>query len=236
MTTRYLVWEEPHRQHLHHIGNKMAASNSNNANKEPRIRTIIRFMDAVRQENTEQAVQLLHPHSAGDRRSLVTTTMLLIPSSEKTIRSVIQSLYLNNKSASDEDKKEAAELVLRTEAYRLIYNTVIDSSPLLLAIKQGSVDAVRSLLQQLPREEAVKLMINRPEVKSIISSKLTNTVYEKKITDNIRNNYTLTDGQWHNILAGFSTPIQEAIDALSNVRGYFSCLQFAAAKGSPYNK
>ena len=164
----------------------MAASNSNI--KEPWVRTLIRFMNAVREENTEQAVQLLRPHSAYYRESIVFYTTLLIPSSEKTIRSVIQSVYLNYNSASDEDIKEAAELVLETESYRLIYNTVIESSPLLLAIKQGSVDEVRSLLQQIPREEAVRLMINTPEVKSIISSKLTNSEYEHKLTDDIRNN------------------------------------------------
>ena len=128
---------------------------SENDKEEPLMKKFIRFMNAVRQENTEQAVQLLRPHSAIDRATLILQTMLLIPSSEKTIRSVIQSEYLNNKSASDEDIKEAAVLVLRTESYRLIYNTVIESSPLLLAIKQGSIDDVRSLLQQLPRGEVV---------------------------------------------------------------------------------
>ena len=206
----------------------MAASNSNI--KEPQERTLIRFMNAVREDNTEQAVQLLRTHYAYYRRFILIFTTLAIPSSEKTIRSVIQYEYLNNKSASVKDIREAAGLVLKAESYRFIYNTVIESSPLLLAIKQGSVDEVRSLLQQLPREEAAQLVISRPDVKSIISSKLTNSEYENKLTDDIRNNYTLTDEQWPNISSGI---IQEAIDALSNFRGYFSCLQFAAARGSP---
>ena len=144
----------------------MAASTD--TTKEPVMRTLIRFINAVRQENTEQAAQLIRPHSASDRWDIVLITTLLIPSSEKTIRSVIQSEYLNNKSASDEDIEEAAWLVLRTESFRLMYNTVIESSPLLLAIKQGSVDEVRSLLQQLPRKEAVKLIINGPDVQSAV--------------------------------------------------------------------
>ena len=77
--------------------------------KEPVMRNLIRFMHAVRQENTEQAVQLLRPHSANDRLCIVLYTTSLIPSSEKTIRSVIQSEYLNNKSASYEDIEEAAD-------------------------------------------------------------------------------------------------------------------------------
>ena len=125
------------------------------------------------------------------------------------------------------------DLVLYTESYRLIYNTVIESSPLLLAIKQGSDVEVRSLLQQLPREETVRLIINGPDIKSILSSKLTKTEYEKKITDEVRINYTLTDEQWHIILSALSNTIQDAIDALSNLTKLLSCLQLAAARGSP---
>ena len=156
----------------------MAASTD--TTKEPRTRTLFRFMNAVRQENTEQAVQLLRPHSADDRLGIVFSTTLLIPSSEKTLRSVIQSEYLNNKSASDEDINEAAALVLCTESLRLVYNIVIESSPLLLAIKQGSVDEVRSLLQQLPRDEAVRL-INGPDVQSAVLSILNGAKYEEKL-------------------------------------------------------
>ena len=156
----------------------MAASTD--TTKELVMRTFIRFMNAVREENTEQAVQLLRPHSASERRFIVVHTILLIPSSEKTIRSVIQSEYLNNKSASYEVIEEAAALLLRAESLRLIYNTVIESSPLLLAIKQGSVDEVRSLLQQLPRDEAVRL-INGPDVQSAVLSILNGAKYEEKL-------------------------------------------------------
>ena len=134
----------------------MAATGKNI--EEPWLRTQIRFMHAVRQENTEQAAQLLRPHSADDRKFALNFTTLLIQSSEKTIRSVIQSEYLNNKSALYEDIKEAAELVLLTASIRLKYNTVKEYSPLLLAIKQGSVDEVRSLLQQLPRDPPEKTL------------------------------------------------------------------------------
>ena len=71
--------------------------------EEPWLRPLIRFMHAVRQENTKQAVQLLRPHSDDQRRDIITRTTLLIPSSEKTIRSVIQSWYWDNKPESDED-------------------------------------------------------------------------------------------------------------------------------------
>ena len=80
-----------------------------------------------------------------------------------------------------------------TESLRLMYNTVIESSPLLLAIKQGSVDEVRSLLQQLPREEAMTLIINGPDVIPFYSPNRV-TDYKEKLVDSLRNNYTLTDG------------------------------------------
>ena len=70
--------------------------------------------------------------------------------------------------------------MLSTESLRLICNTVIESSPLLLAIKQGSVDEVRSLLQQLPRDEAVRL-INGPDVQSAVLSILNGAKYEEKL-------------------------------------------------------
>ena len=210
----------------------MAASNSNTV--EPLMRTIIRFMNAVREENTEQAVQLLRPHSARDRLKIVLFTMSLIPSSEKTIRYVIQSKYLNNKSALYEDIKEAAELVLGTESFRLIYNTVIESSPLLLAIKQGSVDEVRSLLQQLPREEAVRLIINKPDVQSAALSIVNDADIEEKLTDEIMRNYTLTDEQVTIIFsAGFSEIIKNVIGWLTKVSELLSYLVLAAARGSP---
>ena len=209
----------------------MASSNSKI--KEPQERTFIRFMNAVRKENTEQAVQLLRPHSARDRATFILYTVLLIPSPEKTIRSVIQSEYLNNKSASDEDIEGATELALWIESFRLIYNIVIESSPLLLAKKQGSVDEVRSLLQQLPREEAVRLIIDGTDVESITSCKLTITEYENKLIDDIRGNYTLTGEQWPNILAELSNIIQETIDALSEFKGLCSGLVLTAVRGSP---
>ena len=200
------------------------------------MRTLIRFMNAVRQENIDQAVQLLRPHSAGDRRSIVVFTELLIPSSEKTIRSVIQSEYLNNKSASDEDIEEAAWLVLRTESFRLMYNTVIESSPLLLAIKQGSVDEVRSLLQQLPRGEAVKLIINIPDVKSAVLSivNCAKSKFGEKLRDEIMRSYPLTDEQLTIIfLTGLSKHIKNVISVLTRCSVLLSCLVLAAAKDSP---
>ena len=156
-------------------------------------KTLIKMLHAVRQEDTQQALQLLHLHSGRDRRGIALSTTLLIPSSEKTIRSAIQTEYLNNQPASGEEIKEAADLGMKAEAYRLLYDTVIESSPLLLAVKQGSVDEVRSLLLQLPRDDAVKLILSGPDVKSILSSKLIDTDYEKKIADGVRNNYTLID-------------------------------------------
>ena len=210
----------------------MAASNSNI--KEPVMRTLIRFMNAVRKENTEQAAQLLRPHSAVERCCIVEYTSLLIPSSVKTIRSVIQSVYLNNKSASDEDLKEAAESVLWTESYILIYSTVIEYSPLLLAIKQGSADEVRSLLQQLPREEAVRLIINGPDVQLSVLSIANEAKYEEKVTDKIRRNYTLTDEQLTVIISfGLSELIKDAISMPTEFSALLSCLALAAARGSP---
>ena len=79
----------------------MAATGKNI--EESWLRTQIRFMHAVRQENTKQAIQLLRPHSDVQRRDILTRTTLLIPSSEKTVRSVIQSWYWDNKPESDED-------------------------------------------------------------------------------------------------------------------------------------
>ena len=136
----------------------MAADSDNT--KEPWWRTSFRFMNAVRLENTEQAVQLLRPHSAVDRRSIVICTMILMPSSEKTIRHVIQSPYLYNESASDEDIIEALPLVLRTESRGLVYNMMIESSPLRSAIKQGDVDEVKLRLQRLPRIEAMNIILS----------------------------------------------------------------------------
>ena len=210
----------------------MAASNSNI--EEPLGRTTIIFMNAVRQENTEQAVQRLRPHSADDRLGIVFSTTLLIPSSEKTLRSVIQSEYLNNKSASDEDINEAAALVLCTESLRLVYNIVIESSPLLLAIKQGSVDEVRSLLQQLPRDEAVRLIIDGPDVQSAVLSIVNGTKYDERLTDEIRRNYTLTDEQVTVITSpGLSKIIiKDVISELTDFSELFSCLVLAAARDS----
>ena len=68
-----------------------------------------------------------------------------------------------------------------------MYNTVIESSPLLLAIKQSSVDEVRSLLQQLPREEAMTLIINGPDVIPFDSPNRV-TDYKEKLVDSLRNN------------------------------------------------
>ena len=190
------------------------------------MRTLIRFMNAVREENTEQAAQLLRPHSADDRLGIVVQSILLVPSSEKTIRSVIQSVCLNNKSAS------AAGLVLSTESFRLMYNTVIESSPLLLAIKQGSVDEVRSLLQQLPREEAVRLIINGPQAAVLLI--VNDAEYEEKLTDEIRRNYTLNDEQVTVITStGLSKIIKHVISWITKYRVLFSCLLLAAARGSP---
>ena len=208
----------------------MAAATGNI--KEPLGRTLIRFMNAARQENTEQAVQLLLPHSADYRLGMVFCTTLLIPSSEKTIRSVLQSEYLNNKSASDGDIEKAAKLVLCTESFRVVYNTVIESSPLLLAIKQGSVDEVRSLLQQLPREEAVRLIINRPQAAVLLI--MNDAEYEEKLTDEIRRNYTLNDEQVTVITStGLSKIIKHVISWITKYRVLFSCLLLAAARGSP---
>ena len=151
----------------------------------------------------------------------------------ETIRSVIQSEYLNIKSASVKDIREAAGLVLKAESYRFIYNTVIESSPLLLAIKQGSVDEVRSLLQQLPREEAVRLIINGPDVQSAVLSIVNDAEYEEKLTDKIRRNYTLTDEQVTVITStGLSKIIKHVISWITKYRVLFSCLLLAAARGS----
>ena len=196
-------------------------------------KTLIKMLHAVRQEDTQQALQLLHLHSGRDRRGIALSTTLLIPSSEKTIRSAIQTEYLNNKSASGEEIKEAADLGLKAEAYRLLYDTVIESSPLLLAVKQGSVDEVRSLLLQLPRDDAMKLILSGPDVKSILSSKLIDTDYEKKIADDVRNNYTLIDEHLAVIiLARLSNTIQKVIDRLSEFSVLLSCLVLSAVRGS----
>ena len=158
-------------------------------NKEPPWRTNIRFTHAVRQENTEHAVQLLRPHSTDDRWEIIITTMIQIPSSEKTIRSVIQSVYLNNKSASDENIEAAAGLVAWTESLRLVYNMVLEFSPLLLAIKQGDVDKIRLLLQQLPRKEAMNISFKGPDAKSILSMKTNFTEYAERLYNEILSKY-----------------------------------------------
>ena len=170
----------------------MAAASTENI-EEPVRRTLIRFMNVVRQENTELAVQLLRPHSADDRMFVVHFTMALVPSSEKTIRSVIQSEYLNNKSASDENIEAAAGLVAWTESLRLVYNMVLEFSPLLLAIKQGDVDKIRLLLQQLPRKEAMNISFKGPDAKSIMSLETKVTEYAERLYDEVQRKYSLTD-------------------------------------------
>ena len=126
----------------------MALSTDNT--NEPVHTTLVRFMDAVRQEKTEQVVETLRTFPNDVARMVVMRiTILLIPSSEMSIRAVIQSEYLNNNSATNEEISQAARVVLRTESVKLIHERVIESSPLMLAIKQGSVGEVQSLLQTL---------------------------------------------------------------------------------------
>ena len=209
----------------------MAAVSANT--KEPLWRTIFRFVNAVRQENTAQAVQLLRPHSAGDRLNILTNTIRLIPSPEKTIRSVIQSVYLNNKSESDEDIEEAAGLVSWTESLRLVYNMVLEFSPLLLAIKQGDVDDVRLLLQQLPRREAINLIIKGPDAKSILSMKMNFTEYAERLYNEILRKYPSNDKLRRMISTRtLCVAVNKVISITRSLNGWFSGLQLATSIGS----
>ena len=209
----------------------MAAASDNT--KEPWARTFIRFMNAVRLENTEQAVQLLRPHSAVDRRSIVIRTMILIPSSEKTVRSVIQSMYLNNKSASNEEIKEAVEFVSYIELRGLVYNMMIESSPLLLAIKQGNVDEVRLLLQQLPRREAINLILMGPDDVSILLLEPNVTERTEKLYNEILRKYSLTDDLQRLVLTKMlSVTLDTVISAMRKYNRWVSGLVLAMSRGS----
>ena len=102
----------------------MAASTDDT--KEPRKSTVIRCMHAVREENTEQAVQLLRPHSADDSESIVLGTTLLIPSSEKTLTHSLAAGYLAHQIDLCLVQQEA---VVLKDILRVVFPT--HSSPLL---------------------------------------------------------------------------------------------------------
>ena len=209
----------------------MAAVSANT--KEPQLRTLFRFMHAVRQENTQHAVQLLNSHSAEERGHIVSCTVSLIPSSDKTIRSLIQSEYLNNELSSHEIIKEAAELVLRTESFGLVYNMVIESSPLLLAIKQGVVDEVKLQLQRLHRKEAMNISFKGPDAKLIMSLSTKVTEYEGRLFDEILRNYSSNDEFQRMVSARMLCDhLNTAISDLSVYNSWVSGLALAASRNS----
>ena len=208
----------------------MAASTV--ATKEPLMRAVIRFMHAIRQENAELAVELLRD-SVKDRLIAISYNTLLIPSSENGFRAAILSGYLQNQSASKDDIIQALWSVLTTERERFVYNIYIETSPLLLAIKQGDVYTVSSLLQQLPRIKAVRLVLDGPDADSISSLKTeTTTESAEKLCNVIFNSYALNDKLRPTFSRLLHGTLLRSISEMSKHKAFASGFMLAASMAS----
>ena len=172
---------------------------SSDTHQQPIWRTAIRLADAVKRENTEQAVNILRRQTFKDQGRIIYTLPLLWPSSDTTIRNVHYSLYFNNGSTSDNHMGQKAPLALIFELTMCVINFLRESHPLLQAVKQGDVSRVQTLLQQLPREETLRLITQGPDVKSLDMQTLRLKMCEQVISA-LKSNYTMSDELMANLV------------------------------------
>ena len=75
-------------------------------------------------------MKLLRCHPFEEQGQIIHSLCLNWPSSDMTIRNVLNSLYFNNGSTSEDHMKQAAELARYFEATMCVMNILRDSHPL----------------------------------------------------------------------------------------------------------